>query len=148
MRLLVINGPNLNILGRRDRDVYGSMTLPDIEEMIRNRARELGAEVEFFQSNSEGAIIDVLQERSASVNAIVINPGALTHYGLSLREALADTGLPVVEVHISNIDARERWRHRSVVAPVAVGQISGLGWRGYLAAIEYLVSSFNERAVE
>ena len=148
MRLLVINGPNLNILGRRDRDVYGSMTLADIEEMARNRARELGAEVEFFQSNSEGAIIDVLQERSASVNAIVINPGALTHYGLSLREALADTGLPVVEVHISNIYARERWRHRSVVAPVAVGQISGLGWRGYLAAIEYLVSSFNERAVE
>ena len=148
MRLLVINGPNLNILGRRDRDVYGSMTLADIEEMIRNRARELGAEVEFFQSNSEGAIIDVLQERSASVNAIVINPGALTHYGLSLREALSDTALPVVEVHISNIYARERWRHRSVVAPVAVGQISGLGWRGYVAAIEYLVSSFNERAVE
>ena len=148
MRLLVINGPNLNMLGRRDRDVYGSMTLADIEEMARNRARELGAEVEFFQSNSEGAIIDVLQERSASVNAIVINPGALTHYGLSLREALADTGLPVVEVHISNIYARERWRHRSVVAPVAVGQISGLGWRGYVAAIEYLVSSFNERAVE
>ena len=148
MKLLVINGPNLNILGRRDRDVYGSMTLADIEEMARNRARELGAEVEFFQSNSEGAIIDVLQERSASVNAIVINPGALTHYGLSLREALADTGLPVVEVHISNIYARERWRHRSVVAPVAVGQISGLDWRGYVAAIEYLVSSFNDRAVE
>ncbi len=148
MRLLVINGPNLNILGRRDRDVYGTMTLADIEEMVRERARELGADVEFFQSNSEGAIIDVLQARSASVNAIVINPGALTHYGLSLREALADTGLPVVEVHISNIYARERWRHRSVVAPVAVGQISGLGWRGYVAAVDYLAASFNERAVE
>ena len=89
-----------------------------------------------------------MQAHYASVNGIVINPGALTHYGLSLREALVDTGLPVVEVHISNIYARERWRHRSVVAPVAVGQISGLGWRGYIAAVEYLVASFNERAVE
>ncbi len=148
MRLLVINGPNLNMLGHRDRDVYGTMTLSDIEEMVRHRAEELGAEVEFFQSNSEGAIIDVLQARYASVNGIVINPGALTHYGLSLREALVDTGLPVVEVHISNIYARERWRHRSVVGPIAVGQISGLGWRGYLAALDFLAASFNERAVE
>ena len=148
MKLLVINGPNLNMLGHRDRDVYGTMTLSDIEEMVRHRAEELGAEVEFFQSNSEGAIIDALQAHYASVNGIVINPGALTHYGLSLREALVDTGLPVVEVHISNIYARERWRHRSVVAPVAVGQISGLGWRGYLAALDFLAASFNERAVE
>ena len=148
MKLLVINGPNLNMLGHRDRDVYGTMSLADIEEMVRHRASELGAEVEFLQSNSEGAIIDLLQARYASVNGIVINPGALTHYGLSLREALVDTGLPVVEVHISNIYARERWRHRSVVAPVAVGQISGLGWRGYVAALDYLAASFNERAVE
>ena len=146
MRVLVVNGPNLNLLGQRDRDVYGSMTLADIEEMMRHSARELGADVEFFQSNSEGSIIDLIQSRSPSVNGIVINPGALTHYGLSLREALADTGLPVVEVHISNIYARERWRHRSVVAPVAVGQISGLGWRGYLAALEFLTATFNERA--
>ena len=146
MRVLVVNGPNLNLLGQRDRDVYGSMTLADIEEMMRHSARELGADVEFFQSNSEGSIIDLIQSRSPSVNGIIINPGALTHYGLSLREALADTGLPVVEVHISNIYARERWRHRSVVAPVAVGQISGLGWRGYLAALEFLTATFNERA--
>ncbi len=146
MRVLVVNGPNLNLLGQRDRDVYGSMTLADIEEMMRHSARELGTDVEFFQSNSEGSIIDLLQSRSPSVNGIIINPGALTHYGLSLREALADTGLPVVEVHISNIYARERWRHRSVVAPVAVGQISGLGWRGYLAALEFLTATFNERA--
>ena len=108
MRVLVVNGPNLNLLGQRDRDVHGSMTLADIEEMMRHSARELGADVEFFQSNSEGSIIDLLQSRSPSVNGIIINPGALTHYGLSLREALADTGLPVVEVHISNIYARER----------------------------------------
>ena len=146
MRVLVVNGPNLNLLGQRDRDVYGSMTLADIEEMMRHSARELGTDVEFFQSNSEGSIIDLLQSCSPSVNGIIINPGALTHYGLSLREALADTGLPVVEVHISNIYARERWRHRSVVAPVAVGQISGLGWRGYLAALEFLTATFNERA--
>ena len=146
MRVLVVNGPNLNLLGQRDRDVYGSMTLADIEEMMRHSARELGTDVEFFQSNSEGSIIDLIQSRSPSVNGIIINPGALTHYGLSLREALADTGLPVVEVHISNIYARERWRHRSVVAPVAVGQISGLGWRGYLAALEFLTATFNERA--
>ncbi len=146
MRVLVVNGPNLNLLGQRDRDMYGSMTLADIEEMMRHSARELGADVEFFQSNSEGSIIDLIQSRSPSVNGIIINPGALTHYGLSLREALADTGLPVVEVHISNIYARERWRHRSVVAPVAVGQISGLGWRGYLAALEFLTATFNERA--
>ena len=148
MRVLVINGPNLNILGQRDPAVYGPSSLADIEEMIRHRAKELGTDVEFFQSNSEGSIIDLLQSRSPTINGIVINPGALTHYGLSLREALADTGLPVVEVHISNIYARERWRHRSVVAPVAVGQISGLGWRGYVAALEFLTATFNERATE
>lgn len=145
MRVLIINGPNLNMLGQRDQGMYGSMSLADIEEMVRHRAKELGTDVEFFQSNSEGSIIDALQSRAPAVNGIIINAGALTHYGLSLRDALVDTGLPVVEVHISNIYARERWRHRSVVAPVAVGQISGLGWRGYLAALEFLTATFNEK---
>ena len=127
--------------------LYGG-TAHDEAVRIIDRAQELGTEVEFFQSNSEGSIIDLLQSRSPAINGIVINPGALTHYGLSLREALADTGLPVVEVHISNIYSRERWRHRSVVAPVSVGQISGLGWRGYVAALEFLTATFNERATE
>ena len=146
MRVLVINGPNLNMLGQRDPAVYGSTSLADIEEMIRHRAQELGADVEFFQSNSEGSIIDFLQARAPAANGVIINPGALTHYGLSLREAIVDTGLSVVEVHLSNIYARERWRHRSVVAPVSLGQISGLGWRGYLAALEFLTATFDERA--
>ena len=146
MRLLVINGPNLNMLGRRDPAVYGSMSLHDIEEAVSRRAQELGVDVTFFQSNGEGAIIDYLQAQAPTANGVIINPGALTHYGLTLREALVDTGLPVVEVHLSNIYAREEWRHRSVVAPVSVGQISGLGWRGYVAALDFLAARINEGA--
>ena len=148
MRILVINGPNLNMLGQRDPATYGPMALADIEEMVRHRAQELGTDVGFFQSNGEGSIIDFLQSQAPFANGIIINPGALTHYGLSLREALADTGIPVVEVHLSNIYARERWRHRSVVAPVARGQITGLGWRGYVAALEFLVATINEGATQ
>jgi 3-dehydroquinate dehydratase-2 len=144
VRILLINGPNLNFLGRRDPEVYGSMTLKEIEGAVRGRGEALGAEVECFQSNSEGALIDHIQERGDHAQGIVINPGALTHYGLSLRDALADSRLPVVEVHLSNIQARERWRSRSVIAPVAVGQISGLGWRGYVHALEFLVARIEE----
>ena len=144
MKVLVINGPNLNMLGQRDKAVYGSMSLLEIEELVRQKAQELDTTVEFFQSNSEGSIIDFLQTRSADVDGILINPGALTHYGLALREALADTGLPVIEVHISNIYAREKWRHLSVIAPVSVAQISGLGWHGYLAGLEFLTTTLNE----
>jgi 3-dehydroquinate dehydratase-2 len=141
MKILVINGPNLNMLGSRDPAVYGSMPLADIETRIRDRAQELVVEVAFFQSNNEGSIIDFLQVSSPSAGGIIINPGALTHYGLSLRDALVDTGLAVVEVHISNIHARERWRRRSVVAAVSAGQISGLGWRGYVSALEFLADT-------
>ena len=141
MKILVINGPNLNMLGQRDPAVYGSTSLADIETSVRGRAQELGIEVAFFQSNSEGSIIDFLQASAPSAGGIIINPGALTHYGLSLRDALVDTGLPVVEVHISNIHVREQWRRRSVVAAVSTGQISGLGWRGYVSALEFLADA-------
>lgn len=140
MRILVIHGPNLNALGSRQVEVYGSKTLSEIDSLIRRRAGDLGLELETFQSNHEGALIDFLQEKSPKSDGIIINPGALTHYGLSLRDALADTSVPVVEVHLSNIYAREDFRQHSVIAPIARGQISGLGWRGYVAALEFLAA--------
>jgi len=136
---IVMNGPNLNMLGQRDPSVYGSMTLQEIEDKISERAQSLGVEATFFQSNSEGALIDYLQQNGPSSQGVIINPGALTHYSLTLRDALADLQVPVVEVHISNIHAREPFRRRSVTASAANAQISGLGWYGYLAALEYLV---------
>ena len=140
MKFLVINGPNLNVLGKRDPGHYGVDTLADIEARIRDKAAEMDVEVDLFQSNHEGAIVDYLQESAPTASGIVINAGALTHYGLSLRDALADTDLPVVEVHLSNVHSREDFRRRSVIAPVAVGQIAGMGWRGYLYALEYLAA--------
>ena len=144
MRLLVIQGPNLNLLGQRDPAVYGNLSLDAIHTRLQERAKELGVEVAFLQSNGEGALIDFLQQEAHDASGIIINPGALTHYGLSLREALVDTQLPVVEVHLSNIHAREQWRRRSVVASIALAQVSGLGWRGYVAALEFLVDHVKE----
>lgn len=140
MKILVIHGPNLNALGKRDTEIYGSQTLEEINQRLEKRAEELGVEVVAFQSNSEGALIDFIQGQADKASGIVINPGALTHYGLSLRDALADTRLPIIEVHLSHIHAREEWRAKSVIAPVARGQISGLGWRGYLAALDILAA--------
>lgn len=139
--LLVINGPNLNRLGKRDPALYGSTTLADIERTTKARAAELGVEVEFFQSNHEGAIVDYIQERSAGAAGIIINAGALTQVGYSILDALLDAGLPVVEVHISNIHAREEFRRRSVLAPFVKGQVAGLGWRGYLYALDFLAAA-------
>ncbi|MBM4462640.1 MAG: type II 3-dehydroquinate dehydratase [Chloroflexi bacterium] len=140
MKILVIQGPNLNFLGKRIKEIYGDKTLEEINRLLQQVGGELGVEVVTFQSNSEGALIDFIQKESAAAKGIIINPGALTHYGFSLRDALADSGLPVVEVHLSNIYAREEFRQRSVIAPIARGQISGLGWRGYMAALRTLVS--------
>ncbi len=144
MRFLLINGPNLNTLGTRQPEVYGRMTLPMIERAVTERAAELGAEVRCFQSNHEGAIIDWLQAERGAADAVLINAGALTHYGLSLRDALADAALPVFEIHISNIHAREEFRHHSVIAPIARAQVTGLGWRGYLATLDAAVALLRE----
>ena len=140
MKTLVIHGPNLNMLGSREVAVYGDKTLDEIDSLLQKRARELGVELETLQSNHEGTLVDFIQEKSPEATGIIVNPGALTHYGLSLRDALADTSLPVIEVHLSNIHAREEFRQRSVIAPIARGQISGLGWRGYIAALEIIAA--------
>ena len=146
MRVLVIHGPNLNMLGKRNEEYYGDKTLEEIDALLRQHAESLGIEVSNFQSNSEGALIDYIQAESSKADGIIINPGALTHYGLSLRDALADANLPIIEVHLSNIYAREEWRQESVIAPIAMGQISGLGWRGYITALQALVGELRGEA--
>tara|TARA_Y100000815_G_C13181087_1_gene439340 strand:- start:303 stop:749 length:447 start_codon:yes stop_codon:yes gene_type:complete len=147
MKILVINGPNLNNLGKREPGYYGVKTLTDIEDLIQKKAQDLDTLVEFFQSNHEGAIVDCIQTEAQDADGIVINAGALTHYGISLRDALADSRLPFIEVHLSNIHAREAFRHHSVFAELAVGQIAGLGYKGYLYALEFLVEQIKESRV-
>ena len=140
MHILLVNGPNLNILGSRDADHYGTITLEEIEKAFTQRASDLKVDlVSVFQANSEGDLVDFIQNNKA--DAIIINPGAQTHYGYSLRDALEDFGKPVLEVHISNIYAREDFRNKSVIADIATGQISGLGLNGYLAALDFLVEN-------
>ena len=147
MKILILNGPNLNMLGKREQAYYGVKTLDDIAELVAERARQLDVDAEFYQSNHEGALVDYLQRLTPDVAGIIINAGALTHYGLSLRDALIDARLPVVEVHLSNIHAREDFRRRSVIADIAQGQIAGLGWQGYLFALEYLTTHLKEEGL-
>jgi len=140
MRILVVNGPNLNMLGRRDPAHYGSKTLDEIIGALVERGRDSGTEIFDFQSNHEGALIDFIQAQAAGADGIIINPGALTHYGLSLLDALIDSRLPIIEVHISDIHSREDFRRRSVIEPIARKQISGHGWEGYLEALDLLIA--------
>ncbi len=140
MKVLVLNGPNLGTLGKREPEVYGTQTLADLEKLLAERARELDFELSCRQSNHEGQLIDWIEKEGAANDAIIINPGALSHYSLALADALRGSGKPVVEVHISNVFAREPERHRMVTAAAAKGVISGLGFEGYLAALDYLAS--------
>jgi 3-dehydroquinate dehydratase II len=144
--VLVIHGPNLGTLGRREPALYGTTTLDEINQALADRAAGWGWEVTAFQSNTEGAIIDAIEERGGQVAGIVINPGGYTHNGLALRDALAAVTVPVVEVHLTNIHAREAWRRTSVTAEVARGIISGFGWRSYLLGLEALHDILDEAA--
>jgi 3-dehydroquinate dehydratase-2 len=139
MKILVIHGPNLNMLGKRDKSIYGEKTLDEINAMLERKAKALNTEVVTFQSNHEGALIDFIQEQTDSAQGIIINPGALTHYGFSLLDALIDSKLPVIEIHLSDIYHREKWRTKSVIAPIAEERIIGSGWKGYITALQVLI---------
>ena len=136
LKVLLVNGPNLNLLGQRQPEIYGSMTLKEIEEKVAKRAMELEVELVCLQSNDEGAIIDFIQKEGKNATGMIINPGALTHYSLVLRDVIEAVDKPTIEVHISNIHAREEFRHRTVTGEVADAVIAGLGWHGYLIALE------------
>lgn len=140
--VLVLNGPNLNLLGTRQPQIYGTTTLADIEAAVRARAAEHGIAVTFFQSNHEGAIVDRLQTEGRAAHGVIINAGAFTHYSYAIRDALAALDCPAIEIHLSNIHRREEFRHHSVIAAVVTGQIAGLGWRGYLHALDHFAALF------
>ena len=144
LRVLVLHGPNLNTLGQREPAIYGATTLAEIDTRLRARGNELDCDVICFQSNWEGALIDYLQWQSATLLGLIVNPAGLTHTSVSLRDAIAASGLPAIEVHLSNVHAREPFRRRSLIAPVCRGQIAGLGWRGYLYALDALLALSRE----
>lgn len=138
-RIQIIHGPNLNLLGQREPEVYGKLTLGEIDEQLHAYAAKADIELRIFQSNHEGVIIDTVHQAANWADGLVINPGAYTHYSYAIRDAIAGTGLPAVEVHLSNLHAREPFRHTSVIAPVCAGQIAGFGWQSYRLGLEALI---------
>lgn len=147
-KVLVLHGPNLNLLGQREPQVYGDVTLEEIDARLRRLAEEQGVELHICQSNHEGDLIDEVQRAMGWGDGILINPGGYTHTSVALRDAIAAVGLPTVEVHLSHVYAREEFRRRSLVAPVCVGQVSGFGWRSYLLGLEGLLGYLEDRAKE
>ncbi len=145
MKILVLHGPNLNLLGVREPGVYGSLRLDEINARCEALARELGAEVRCQQSNHEGVLIEALHEARTWAGGVVFNPGGYTHTSVALRDAIAAIGIPVIEAHLSNVDAREEFRHTSLVSAVCLGKISGLGWRSYTLALRALVEILGEK---
>jgi 3-dehydroquinate dehydratase-2 len=139
MRILVLHGPNLNLLGRREPHIYGKETLGDINAKLETLARELGTELVIVQTNHEGMLIDTLHANMDKADGAIINPGGTTHYGVPLHDAIAAMPFPVIEVHLSNLAAREVWRSHSMISPVAIGTIQGLGWRSYTTALRAVV---------
>lgn len=144
-KILVMNGPNLNLLGTREPEIYGSLTLADIHERLRQRANEADLDIEFMQSNHEGALVDAIQRVRRTADYIILNAGAFTHYSIALRDAIAAVDVPVIEVHLSNIHQREEFRHKSVIAPVVLGQIAGFGAESYMAALEIIIMRMGDR---
>ena len=140
MKILFLNGPNLNLVGQREPEIYGHQTLADIEQAVRAKAAKLGAEIDFRQSNLEGELVDWIQQAKGKFGAIVLNAAAYTHTSLALRDAVSAVGIPTIEVHLSNIHAREEIRHKSMIAPVCRGQILGFGPHSYILALEAAVN--------
>ena len=143
--ILVLHGPNLNLLGAREPEVYGRLTLEELDQRLLEAGRALGLEVRSYQSNSEGALIDALHEARLWASGVVFNPGGYTHTSVALRDAVAAIGIPVVEVHLSNVYAREEFRHQSLISPVCVGKISGFGWRSYLLGLQALAGIIQDQ---
>ena len=138
-KILVMNGPNLNLLGTREPEIYGTVTLADLYERLRRRANEADLDIEFMQSNHEGALVDAIQRARRTADYIILNAGAFTHYSIAIRDAIAAVNVPVIEVHLSNIHRREEFRRTSVIAPVVLGQIAGFGAESYMAALEVII---------